>query len=111
MFIKVRLCIVLALAGIPPEAPYHVRSAAEIPVVCMTRTLMLSCRHFRLGDIMAHKPHHHDHVHTHPLSSGPTRRDFLSSLIATAVLAPWVMGQQEAQSPSEIAERFRRMSE
>jgi hypothetical protein len=60
---------------------------------------------------MAHNPHHHDHVHTHPLSSGPTRRDFLSSLIATAVLAPWVTGQQEAQSPSEIAERFRRMSE
>ncbi len=60
---------------------------------------------------MAHKPHHHDHVHAHPLSSGPTRRDFLSSLIATAVLAPWAMGQQETQSPSEIAERFRRMSE
>ena len=73
---------------------------------------MLSCRHFKLGDLMAHKPHHHDHVHKHPLSSGPTRRDFLSSLIGTAVLAPWVMGQQqEAQSPSEIAERFRRMSE
>jgi hypothetical protein len=24
MFMNVRLCIVLALAGIPPEAPYHV---------------------------------------------------------------------------------------
>ena len=60
---------------------------------------------------MAHKPHHHNHVYTQPLSAGPTRRDFLSSLIGAAVLAPWVMCQQEAQSPSEIAERFRRMSE
>jgi hypothetical protein len=50
-------------------------------------------------------------VHKHPLATGPTRRDFLSSLIGAAVLAPWAMGQQEAQSPSEIAERFRRMSE
>jgi uncharacterized protein DUF3500 len=60
---------------------------------------------------VGHKSHHHDHDHTHPLSAGPTRRDFLSSLIGAAVLAPWAMGQQEAQSPSEIAERFRRMSE
>jgi len=60
---------------------------------------------------MAHKPHHHHHVHKHPLATGRTRRDFLSSLIGAAVLAPWAMGQQEAQSPSEIAERFRRMSE
>jgi hypothetical protein len=60
---------------------------------------------------VGHKSHHHDHVHTHPLSAGPTRRDFLSSLIGAAILAPWAMGQQQAQSPSEIAERFRRMSE
>jgi Protein of unknown function (DUF3500) len=58
-----------------------------------------------------HKPHHHDHVHTHPLSAGPTRRGFLSYLASAAVLAPWAFGQQEAQSPSEIAERFRKMSE
>jgi hypothetical protein len=57
------------------------------------------------------KPHHHDHVHTHPPSVGPTRRDFLSFLISTAVLAPWMMGQQESHNPSEIAERFRKMSE
>jgi hypothetical protein len=42
---------------------------------------------------------------------GPSRRDFLSSLVAAAVLAPWAMGQQGPQTPSEIAERFRRMSE
>jgi len=54
---------------------------------------------------MENKPHHHHH------HSGPTRRDFLSSLICTAILAPWALGQQEAKSPSDIAERFRRMSE
>jgi hypothetical protein len=42
---------------------------------------------------------------------GPSRRDFLSSLVSAAVLAPWAMGQQGPQTPSEIAERFRRMSE
>jgi hypothetical protein len=63
---------------------------------------------------MEHKPHHHhhhDHVHTHPLAAGPTRRDFLSSLICSAVLAPWAMGQQQSRNPSEIAEQFRKMSE
>jgi Protein of unknown function (DUF3500) len=63
---------------------------------------------------VGHKPNHHhqhDHVHTHPLSAGPTRRDFLSSLICSAVLAPWAMGQQQSRNPSEIAEQFRKMSE
>src|ERR1700745_1722143 len=60
---------------------------------------------------MRHKPHHHDHVHKHPLLAGPTRRDFLSSLIGGAVLAPWAMGQQQSRNPSEIAEQFRKMSE
>lgn len=60
---------------------------------------------------MRQKPHQHEHVHTHPLSGGPTRRDFLSYLACAAVLAPWALGQQEPQSPAEIAERFRKMSE
>ncbi len=60
---------------------------------------------------MEHKPHHHHHVHKHPLSAGPTRRDFLSSLICSAILAPWAMGQQQSRNPSEIAEQFRKMSE
>jgi hypothetical protein len=63
---------------------------------------------------VGHKPHHHHHhghVHTHPPSAGPTRRDFLSSLICTSVLAPWAMGQQQSRNPSEIAEQFRKMSE
>ena len=60
---------------------------------------------------MAHKLHHHDHTHTHPMHAAPTRRDILSALICSAVLAPWAMGQQEPQSTSEMAERFRKMSE
>ena len=60
---------------------------------------------------MEHKPHHHHHGHLHPVSAGPTRRDFLSSLLCSAVFVPWAMGQQGTESPSEIAERFRRMSE
>jgi hypothetical protein len=31
--------------------------------------------------------------------------------MCTAFLAPWALGQQEAKSPSDIAEQFRRMSE
>ena len=58
---------------------------------------------------MAHKSHHHHHHHHH--SGNPSRRDFLSSLIAAAVLAPWALGQEATDSPSDIAERFRRMSE
>ena len=60
---------------------------------------------------MVHKLHHPDHTHTHPIPALPTRRDFLSALICTAVLTPWAKGQQEAQSPSEMAERFQKMSE
>ena len=54
---------------------------------------------------MENNPHHHHH------HSGPTRRDFLSSLMCAAFLAPWALGQQEAKSPSDLAEQFRRMSE
>ena len=78
----------------------------------MIPTFVLSCRHFSVGEAhVRHNPHHHENVHTHRLSAGPTRRDFLSYLAAVAVLAPWALGQQEAQSPAEIAERFRKMSE
>ena len=60
---------------------------------------------------MAHTRHHHDHAHTHPAPLVPTRRDFLSALISAAVLVPWAAGQTEPQSPSDLAERFRQMSE
>jgi hypothetical protein len=78
--------------------------------------LVLCCRqfffarHFPEANVV-HKPHHPHHAHAHPSLSSPTRRDFLSALICAAVVTPWAMGQQETQSPSEIAERFRKISE
>ena len=56
---------------------------------------------------MAHHLHHH-HSHQHDL---PTRRHFLTSMISAAVVAPWLVGQTQQQSASDIAERFRKMSE
>lgn len=56
---------------------------------------------------MAHDHPHHDR-HTLHL---PTRRQFLSSAISAAVLTPWLVGQSQERSASEIAERFRKMSE
>ena len=58
-----------------------------------------------------HDHHHSHHTHTHPVTGGPTRRDFISSLVAAAVLAPWAIGQTQPQSASDTAERFRQMSE
>jgi hypothetical protein len=62
---------------------------------------------------VTHKLHHphHAHPHAHKGSSTPTRRDFLSSLISAAVLAPWALGQEQKQTPADMAERFRQMSE
>jgi hypothetical protein len=57
-----------------------------------------------------HHPHH-THPHKHKDALLPTRRDFLSSLISAAVLAPWALGQEQKQSAAEMAERFRQMSE
>jgi hypothetical protein len=65
-----------------------------------------------------HHPHHshhpahpHTHPHTHKESFTPTRRDFISSVISAAVLAPWALGQGQNQTPTDMAERFRQMSE
>ena len=58
-----------------------------------------------------HPTHAHPYDHHHHGPRVPTRREFLSSVISAAVLAPWAMGQQGPQSAPEIAERFRRMSE
>jgi hypothetical protein len=60
---------------------------------------------------LANKLHHPDHAHPHPMLAIPSRRDFLSSLISAAVLVPWVVGQTGNPTPSEMAERFRKMSE
>ena len=59
---------------------------------------------------MNYNHHHHYNGHVHAHHSSRTRRDFLSSLIGAAFLTPWAFGQ-DSQSPSDIAERFRRMSE
>src|SRR5215468_6954246 len=65
-----------------------------------------------LGEVkVAHQLHHADHNHFHSTTHMRTRRNFLSSLISAAVLAPWVAGQTGVQTPSDIAERFRKMSE
>jgi len=60
---------------------------------------------------MAHTMHNPGHIHTHPALGQPTRRNFLSSLISAAVLAPWALGLTAPQTPSDVAERFRQMSE
>jgi len=60
---------------------------------------------------VAHKLHHPGHTHTHPEPEFPTRRDFLSSLISAAVIAPWAFGQTQTPTPADVAERFRQMSE
>jgi hypothetical protein len=51
--------------------------------------------------------HHHPHKHSH--DHGPSRRAFLTSLISATVFAPWAFGQE--QSPAEMAERYRQISE
>ncbi len=61
---------------------------------------------------MSHKLHPHGHAHhghAHPRSHGETRRAFLSTLASAAVFAPWAYGQE--QSPAEMAERYRQISE
>jgi hypothetical protein len=60
---------------------------------------------------LAHKLHHPDHIYIPSVPETPTRRDFISSLISAAVLVPWAAGQTLTETPSEIAERFRKMSE
>ena len=57
---------------------------------------------------MAHQLLHPRHNHPHV---GPTRRDFLSTLLSAAVLAPWALGQRKSQTPAEMAEGFRQLSE
>ncbi len=54
---------------------------------------------------------HHHHHHHRTTGDLPTRRHFLTSMISAAVLTPWLVGQSQEQSASDIAERFRKMSE
>ena len=58
---------------------------------------------------VAHILDHPGHTHTHSRPEFPTRRNFLSALISAAAFVPWALGQ--TQSPADMAERFRQMSE
>jgi hypothetical protein len=58
-----------------------------------------------------HREHGHGPGHSHSGIAGPTRRDFLASLVSAAVIAPWALGQTQSQTAAETAERFRQMSE
>ncbi|HVN09868.1 MAG TPA: DUF3500 domain-containing protein [Patescibacteria group bacterium] len=63
-----------------------------------------------MGQKLHHNEHHHPHHHhPHPHEQGPSRRAFLSTLISAAVFVPWAYGQE--QSPAEMAERYRQISE
>ena len=53
----------------------------------------------------SHSHHHHHHHH------GPSRREFLASLIAAGLLSPAAFALLPSDSPAEMAERFRKMSE
>ena len=55
---------------------------------------------------MGHELHHLADTHS---DLEATRRQFLSSLLSAAVLAPWALGQE--QKPLDMAERFRQRSE
>jgi hypothetical protein len=56
---------------------------------------------------VAHQRHHAHHEH----HRGPSRREFLSSLLSAAVFSPWLLGQTQTPTPADTAERFRKMSE
>src|SRR5277367_4779342 len=66
-----------------------------------------------MAQALHHHSHGHEHKHTHSHSGigGPTRRDFLASLVSAAVIAPWALGQTQSPTPAETAERFRQMAE
>jgi predicted nuclease of restriction endonuclease-like (RecB) superfamily len=64
-----------------------------------------------MGDHL-HRPGHthpHPHSHSHLKKELASRREFISSMVAMAALAPFVFGQE--QSRADLAERFRQMSE
>jgi hypothetical protein len=54
-------------------------------------------------------PHSHSHSHSHSTKALASRREFLWSMVAAGVLAPFAFGQE--QTRADIAEQFRRISE
>src|ERR1035438_8818242 len=68
-----------------------------------------------MGDHVHHLDHAHSHSHSHPHSHSDarkelaSRREFLWSMLATGIVAPFALGQE--QTRADMAERFRQMSE
>src|SRR3984893_12222838 len=70
-----------------------------------------------MGDHVHHPGHNHphSHSHSHPHSHSRSRKDlasrreFLSSMLAACVVAPFAFGQEPTRT--DMAERFRQMSE
>lgn len=72
-----------------------------------------------MGDHVHHldhaHSHSHSHSHSHPHSHSDarkelaSRREFLWSMLATGIVAPFALGQE--QTRADMAERFRQMSE
>jgi hypothetical protein len=62
-----------------------------------------------MGDHLHHPFPTHPHSHTHSKKDLATRREFISSMVAMAALAPLAFGQE--QTRADMAERFRQMSE
>lgn len=64
---------------------------------------------------MTHKPHRSAHPHSHSHHrhhhGGPSRREFLASLIAAGLLSPSAFALSPSDTPAEMAEHFRKMSE
>ena len=61
-----------------------------------------------MGDVH-HPGHSHSHSHSHLKTELASRREFISSMVAMAALAPFAFGQE--QTRADMAERFRQMSE
>jgi uncharacterized protein DUF3500 len=80
------------------------------PILDSLFPLVLSCRRLKKGRPFVHL-HHPGHKQKHSCDGPRSRRDFLSTLISAAVFAPWSFGQEEKQTPAEMAEMFRRRSE
>ena len=57
-----------------------------------------------------HPADHHAHTHEHAPTSS-TRRQFISSLVAASVVAPYAFGQSRELDRGDLAEGYRRTSE
>jgi hypothetical protein len=62
-----------------------------------------------MGDHLHHPGPTHPHSHSHSKKDLASRREFISSVLAIAALAPLAFGQE--QTRADMAERFRQMSE